>query len=319
MSDYLHEILQLRQELEAERREKEEAKAREQAERREKEAERREKEEASTTRDLGTTIHRKQAGNENAVDHFEKLAVEDPVWEILHTVWDEEELREEYRCMGLRFSNNIRDFTQPSDDDVVREEDPSDGRQERRRRTGPNKRVFDYMVRYEVAYGYIAAGESLLFLHINRADPQTLYCHPCVPDEDVGEASNGDWADKATYTAVAQLASFCLLSLRSEALKGASLDVASRKAEATLKKWREPYDDAARLLGAEDTDSPPASSSPATDGSEFMSNAVPVGREVSLRSRSSCRATAALRRDEEDEEDDGPDGELSRSWARTDL
>ncbi|KAL6409856.1 hypothetical protein AUP68_06257 [Ilyonectria robusta] len=89
--------------------------------------------------------------------------------------------------------------------------------------------------------------------------------------------------------------------------------------EATLRKWREPYDDAARLLGAEDTDSPSASSSPATDGSEFMSNAVPVGREVSSRSRSSCRATAVLRRDEEDEEDDGPDGELSRSWARTDV
>ncbi|KAK0629986.1 hypothetical protein B0T17DRAFT_491294 [Bombardia bombarda] len=503
MSDYLHEILQLRQELEAERREKEEAKAREQAERREKEeakareqAERREKEEAkareeaerrknqrttleeylynchfylyeklgladksksstgftkvegkyypkwlrpwtsftntqrqhhfeairtvcgkkrlfhqeSTTRDLGTTIHRKRAGNENAVDHFEKLAVEDPVWEILRPVWDEEELRKEYRCMGLRFSNNVRDFTQPSGGNLVGEEDPSDERQGRRRRTGPNKRVaseqrvkppptkpdgagvrtrlggdeslafvydykaahkvaleylkpavakeklfmevmerinssktqsdaelrgqdkaealiamaltqvFDYMVRYEVAYGYIAAGESLLFLHIDRADPQTLYCHACVPDEAVGEASNGDWADdKLSYTAVAQLASFCLLSLRSEALKGASLDAASRKAEATLRKWRDTYDDAARLLGAEDTDSPSASSSQATEGSEFLSNAVPAGREVSLRSRSSCRATAVLRRDEEDEEDDGPGGDLSRSWVRTDV
>ncbi|KAH6869666.1 hypothetical protein B0T10DRAFT_280677 [Thelonectria olida] len=488
MSDYLHEILQLRQELEAERREKEEAKAREEAERREKEvaqareeAERRKNQrttleeylynchfylykklgladksksstgftkvegkyypkwlrpwtsftntrqhhfkairtvcgkrrlfhQESTTRDLGTTIHRKRAGNENAVDHFEKLAVEDPVWEILRPVWDEEELRKEYQCMGLRFSNNIRDFTQPNDGSKVGEEDPSDERQERRRRTGPNKRVaseqrvkrpptkpdgagvrtrlggdeslafvydykaahkveleylkpaiakeklfmevmerissnksrsdtelrgqdkaealiamaltqvFDYMVRYEVAYGYIAAGESLLFLHIDRADPQTLYCHPCVPDEDVGETSDGDWADdKVSYTAAAQLASFCLLSLRSEALKGASLDAASRKAEATLRKWREPYDGAAYLLGAEDTDSPSASSSQATDGSEFMSNAVPAGREVSLRSRSSCRATAVLRRDEEDEEDDRPDGDLSRSWARTDV
>ncbi|KAH6881158.1 hypothetical protein B0T10DRAFT_141469 [Thelonectria olida] len=365
----------------------------------------------STTRDLGTTIHRKRAGNENAVDHFEKLAVEDPVWEILRPVWDEEELRKEYRCMGLRFSNNIRDFTQPSDGVLVGEEDLSEERPERRRRTGPNKRVaseqrvkppptkpdgagvrtrlggdeslafvydykaahkvaleylkpavaketlfmevmerinsnkslsdaelrgqdraeeqvamaltqvFDYMVRYEVAYGYIAAGESLLFLHIDRADPQTLYCHPCVPDEDVGEASDGDWADdKVSYTAAAQLAGFCLLSLRSEALKGASLDAASRKAEAALKKWREPYDDAARLLGAEDTDSPSASSSQATEGSEFMSSAVPADREVSLRSRSSCRSTAALRRYEaDDEEDDGPHGDLSRSWARTDV
>ncbi|KAH7116363.1 hypothetical protein EDB81DRAFT_701959 [Dactylonectria macrodidyma] len=363
----------------------------------------------STTRDLGTTIHRKRAGNENAVDHFEKLAVEDPVWEILRPVWDDEELCKEYRCMGLRFSNNIRDFTQPSDGVLVGEEDLSEERLERRRRTGPNKRVaseqrvkppptkpdgagvrtrlggdeslafvydykaahkvaleclkpavaketlfmevmerinsnkslsdaelrgqdraeelvamaltqvFDYMVRYEVAYGYIAAGESLLFLHIDRANPQTLYCHPCVPDEDVGEAPDGRWADdKVSYTAAAQLASFCLLSLRSEALKGASLDAASRKAEAALKKWREPYDDAARLLGAEDTDSPSASSSEATEGSEFMSSAVPANREVSLRSRPSCGSTA-VRRDEADEEDDGSDGDLSRSWARTDV
>ncbi|KAL7755596.1 hypothetical protein ACKLNR_014694 [Fusarium oxysporum f. sp. zingiberi] len=364
----------------------------------------------STTRDLGSTIHRKRAGNENAVDHFEKLAVEDPVWEILRPVWDDEELCKEYRCMGLRFSNNIRDFTQPSDGVLVGEEDLSEERPERRRRTGPNKRVaseqrvkppatkpdgagvrtrlggdeslafvydykaahkvalerlkpavvketlfmevmerinsnkslsdaelrgqdraeelvamaltqvFDYMVRYEVAYGYIAAGESLLFLHIDRANPQTLYCHPCVPDEYVGEASDGDWADdKVSYTAAAQLASFCLLSLRSEALKGASLDAALRKAEAALKKWREPYDDAARLLGAGDTNSPSASSSQATEGSEFMSSAVPASREVSLRSRPSCRSTAVLRRDEADEEDDGPDGDLYRSWARTDV
>ncbi|RKK06834.1 hypothetical protein BFJ65_g18387 [Fusarium oxysporum f. sp. cepae] len=364
----------------------------------------------STTRDLGSTIHRKRAGNENAVDHFEKLAVEDPVWEILRPIWDDEELCKEYRCMGLRFSNNIRDFTQPSDGVLVGEEDLSEERPDRRRRTGPNKRVaseqrvkppptkpdgagvrtrlggdeslafvydykaahkvaleclkpavaketlfmevmerinsnkslsdaelrgqdraeelvamaltqvFDYMVRYEVAYGYIAAGESLLFLHIDRANPQTLYCHPCVPDEDVGEVSDGDWAgDKVSYTAAAQLASFCLLSLRSEALKGASLDAASRKAEAALKKWREPYDDAARLLGSEDTNSPSASSSQATEGSEFMSSAVPASREVSLRSRPSCRSTAVLRRDEADEEDDGPDGDLSRSCARTNV
>ncbi|KAH7190382.1 hypothetical protein DER44DRAFT_753204 [Fusarium oxysporum] len=352
----------------------------------------------STTRDLGSTIHRKRAGNENAVDHFEKLAVEDPVWEILRPVWDDEELCKEYRCMGLRFSNNIRDFTQPSDSVLVGEEGLSEERPERRRRTGPNKRVaseqrvkppatkpdgagvrtrlggdeslafvydykaahkvalerlkpavvketlfmevmerinsnkslsdaelrgqdraeelvamaltqvFDYMVRYEVAYGYIAAGESLLFLHIDRANPQTLYCHPCVPDEDVGEASDGDWADdKVSYTAAAQLASFCLLSLRSEALKGASLDAALRKAEAALK-----------MEGA-DTNSPSASSSQATEGSEFMSSAVPASREVSLRSRPSCRSTAVLRRDEADEEDDGPDGDLYRSWARTDV
>ncbi|KAG7114488.1 hypothetical protein HYQ44_008272 [Verticillium longisporum] len=180
--------------------------------------------------------------------------------------------------------------------------------------------VFDYMVRYEVAYGYVAAGESLLFLHIDRADLQTLYCHPCVPVEDVGEASTGYWADKVSYTAAAQLASFCLLSLRSEALKGASLDAALLKAEAILKKWRDPYQDSAHLVAAADAKSlsPSASSSQGTEGSEFISTAGAVGREISLRSRSSWRAAAVLRRDEEDEED-GPDSDLSRPWTRADA
>ncbi|KAI1856491.1 uncharacterized protein JN550_013790 [Neoarthrinium moseri] len=56
--------------------------------------------------------------------------------------------------------------------------------------------VFDYMVTYGVAYGYLAAGESLLLLHVDRADPQTLFCYPCVPSEDVGDASCEDWAEK---------------------------------------------------------------------------------------------------------------------------
>ena len=80
--------------------------------------------------------------------------------------------------------------------------------------------VFDYMVNYGIAYGYVAAGESLLLLHVDRADPQTLFCHPCVPDEDVGEVSGEDWAEKMVYTAVAQLASFFLVSLRSDAFQG---------------------------------------------------------------------------------------------------
>ena len=43
--------------------------------------------------------------------------------------------------------------------------------------------VFDYMVRNEVAHDYVAASESLLFLHIDRSDLQTLYCHACVPEQ----------------------------------------------------------------------------------------------------------------------------------------
>ncbi|RSL77472.1 hypothetical protein CEP51_009042 [Fusarium floridanum] len=358
----------------------------------------------STTEDLGAMIHRRRAGDENAIAYFEELAVEDPVWAILRPLWEEEEIRKEYRCIELGFSHNMRDSTQPSDGDLAREEEPSEGH-ERRRWTGPNKtkpngtgvrthlggdeslafvydykaahkvaleylkpavaneklfmevieransstsrsdaepraqekaeeqiamaltQVFDHMVRYGVAYGYIPAGKSLLLLHIDQSNPQTLYCHPCVPDEDVGGSSDGgDWTDdKVSYTAVAQLASFCLLSLRSQALRGASLDAASREAEATLRKWSEPYDGAARLIGAEDTDSPPSElSSEATDGSEFISHVVPADRKVKLRSRSSCRAAMDFGKDgkddnDDDDDDDGSDGDLSRSRAGTDA
>jgi len=95
----------------------------------------------STTRNQGTTISRKLAGTENTISRFETLAVEDPVWEIISSLGDEEGIRTEYQFTGFQFSNNIREFTQPSDGSLVAEEDPSEERPERRRRTGPNKRV----------------------------------------------------------------------------------------------------------------------------------------------------------------------------------
>ena len=363
----------------------------------------------STTDDLGRSIIRKIAGNENAIDYFEKLVVEDPTWEILSPFLNED-MRRIYGATSLRFSNNIRDFTHSSDsshlgDDAIEE------RQPRRRRTGPNKRVaseqrvkpsfakpdgggirthldgnetlafvsdykaahkvavrhvkatvakeklfmevtqringdksknnvqlreqedaealiamaltqvFDYMIRYGVAYGYVAAGKCLLFLHVDRSDLQTLYCRPCVPGEDVGEASAGPWETRACYTAVAQLTSFCLLSLRLEALQGARLDSALQIAEATLRKWREPYEGAAGLLDADDMASHPASSSPTTEGSEFKSSARPASRDFLLRSRSSCRGPPVFDRKDDDEEDgdDGPYGDPFGPPMRTET
>ncbi|KND92635.1 hypothetical protein TOPH_02900 [Tolypocladium ophioglossoides CBS 100239] len=183
--------------------------------------------------------------------------------------------------------------------------------------------VFDYMVNYGIAYGYVAAGQSLVFLYIDRANPQTLYYHLCVPAEDVGKASAGDVADKASHTAVAQLASFCLLSLRSEALEGVSLDAALQKAKMTLRKWREPYEDTA--LEAEGSDSTSTSASASQESQEsnesnFTSKAAPASRELSLRSKS-CKPAAVLRRDEDEDEDeeDRPDGNQSSTWTRAGL
>ncbi|KAJ6436762.1 hypothetical protein O9K51_10728 [Purpureocillium lavendulum] len=363
----------------------------------------------STTIDIGITVSRNQAGNENAIDRFEKLAVEDPVWDVLAPVWEEGGEHRQYAFMGLRFSNNIRDFTQPSDDSQVRDIDVIQARQVRRRRTGTSKRaapvqgrknpplqpdgwgirtrldgeeilafvydykaahkfaleylkaaltkerlfmevieltnsdqykkdtelrdtekqeariamaltqVFNYMVWYGVAYGYVAAGKSLVFLHFDRAEPQTLYYHLCVPDEAVGEARGGDWADRVSYTAVAQLASFCLLSVQSEALKGHLLDAALQKAKKELATWGEPYEDAARLLEAPGENSPSASSSRGTDGSVFRSKAAPATREYPLRSKSSCMALAVLPRDSDEDEEDGPEGHPRHIGTKTDA
>lgn len=35
----------------------------------------------TTTRDIGSAILRKRAGNENAINHFKETTVEDPVWD----------------------------------------------------------------------------------------------------------------------------------------------------------------------------------------------------------------------------------------------
>lgn len=45
--------------------------------------------------------------------------------------------------------------------------------------------VLDYMVRNEMAYGYVAAGASLLLLHVDHADLQILRCHACVTEADM--------------------------------------------------------------------------------------------------------------------------------------
>jgi hypothetical protein len=70
--------------------------------------------------------------------------------------------------------------------------------------------VFDYMIEYGVAYGYVTADTALVFLHVRQDDLRTMYYHLCVP----GDNGNGD----VKHTAVAQLASLCLLTLQSEAL-----------------------------------------------------------------------------------------------------
>lgn len=128
-------------------------------------------------------------------------------------------------------------------------------------------------------------------LHVDRADLQTLYCHACVPKENVVALPNGDLScGKEMYTAVAQLASSCLMSLLSDALRGVSLEKVSQIAGTTLQTRREPYEDASSFLDKENTESPSGPSSQGT-GSRYTPSVSLINRKISLRFRSSCRIT----------------------------
>ncbi|KAK9233862.1 hypothetical protein V1525DRAFT_115382 [Lipomyces kononenkoae] len=178
--------------------------------------------------------------------------------------------------------------------------------------------VFDYMVDRGVAYGYVTAGQALVFLHIKQRDLRTLYYHLSVPDEEADDENGGF---RVSYTAVAQLASFCLLTLRSEALQGSLLEKVLERANKELKKWPAPYDESWERLERGGMDSSPSAlSSQATTGSlyedEDKSNVLLTIREYSLRSRSTCRDTATIRTDNKNEDDD-PSGAPTRVLGRT--
>lgn len=91
--------------------------------------------------DLAATIARQVAGNESAIEYFEKLAVEDPVAEIVGFLATEEKVRVAYDFAGIRFSGNLLELTQASDRSGVADDETSEGSPERRWRAGPNKRL----------------------------------------------------------------------------------------------------------------------------------------------------------------------------------
>lgn len=327
----------------------------------------------STTRDIGSTISHRLAGNRSALIYYETFAVEDPIYAIFKHLGGQEAIRTKYRFSKLRFSDKSREISRPSDGTPpVKEEDLGKEMPGQQLSTGPSERaasepranprptnpdgvgvrtrpggdesvafvydytaahnvplkhvklaiaketlfmevieqmnstksrtgaeleqyraevrlamtltqVFNHMVKYGVAYGYIVAGESLLLLHVDGADPQTLFCYLCVPNEGVGEVSGEDWTAKMIYTAVAQLTSFFLLSIQSDALQGALLEAALGSVGAVLKKWTEPYEDAAHFSAGMQLSLMPSSSLQGTGQDDFTPSETPTGRVVPLR------------------------------------
>ncbi|KAM3496997.1 hypothetical protein MY10362_009634 [Beauveria mimosiformis] len=129
--------------------------------------------------------------------------------------------------------------------------------------------VFNYMFWYGVSYGYIATSKCYVFLFHDQAEPLVLRWHLCVPDKAVTRATSRVQVDhdQVSHTAVAELASFCLLSLSSPALTGRLLQEAVDQAAPVLKKWKtEEYVDPLTGPEREVTDSSLAPFPRGTDG-----------------------------------------------------
>ncbi|KAJ2977695.1 hypothetical protein NQ176_g4224 [Zarea fungicola] len=336
---------------------------------------------ASTTRENGLGFERKKAGYENAIEHFEKLAVEEPTWNILEPIWADGNMRQKYQVTDLSFTNGIRHFNDLNEDleTEVRtgrgKQKPDGGgirtdmdgnesaafmyeykaahkfsvehleaalakemlfvdvhkwTQAEQYRTDPTERekeeariamaliqVFNYMFWYGVGYGYIAAGRSLVLLHYDHAEPLVLRWHLCVPDKVVTPTTTEVQIDEVSHTAVAQLASFCLLSLGSPALTGRPLKDAVNQAASILKRWkREDYADPVTPPEQDETDSSSAPPSRGTDGS-FDCDASPVTRKYPLRSRANCKDPEALpEQPDDDEHDDNEHGSTEDKQAQ---
>ncbi|KAM4067380.1 metalloprotease-like protein [Hirsutella rhossiliensis] len=188
----------------------------------------------------------------------------------------------------LRFSHNVRDFSQPSDSRIG-DEDSSEERKVKPPQMKPDGGgirthldgdesmafVYDFMAAHKFAPAYLKATlakEKLFVEEQEREETRIAMALIQVFDYMV-------WYGVAYgyVAAVAQLASFCLLSLRSEALRGNSLDSALQKARKELKKWGEQYEDAGQM------------------------------------------ARSSIRRRNEDDDEDSPEGDPSRTWTRTDA
>ncbi|KAM3520209.1 hypothetical protein MY4038_009508 [Beauveria bassiana] len=336
--------------------------------------------EQSTTKNIGTSFIRKKAGNEKAVEYFEKSAVEEPTWNILEPIWKRKQLCQRYQCADLRFTDNVRDFRDESDDAQARRTDITpaitppklkpdgggirkglDGKEsvafvydykaahkfsvkhleaalaketlfvdvhewvlceqyardpELRKQEQEEARiamaliqVFNYMLSYAVDYGFVTAGKSLVQLTYDRAEPLVLRWRLCIPNNVEAQGTTEAQISQLYQTAVAQLASFCLLSLRSTTLTGRSLEEALHHAIIHLRLWKVTrYKDPATPPESDGKASPSAWPSRGTDKT-YLSDGSPSTNKYPLRSRSRASCKDATMPSQTRDDDEGGDGD----------
>ncbi|KAG5794639.1 hypothetical protein H9Q69_006310 [Fusarium xylarioides] len=159
--------------------------------------------------------------------------------------------------------------------------------------------TYDYMIKLGLEYSYLTAGKSFLVLWVKVNDPKTLYYHLIVPDM---EAEDEGGELQQSRTAVAQIASFCLLALRSTTRSQSW----TAKAQSMLYQWPIPYPEMQHETSDEEDSTQTLSHS--SDLSYHEKDMNSPEQKVALRSRrSTCKGPEAARvkKDDSDDNDDG--------------
>ncbi|KAK3933956.1 hypothetical protein QBC46DRAFT_400895 [Diplogelasinospora grovesii] len=171
--------------------------------------------------------------------------------------------------------------------------------------------MFDYMIQLGLEYGYLTAGKYFVFLHIKGDDLRTLYYALVGPNE---EADGDNTAVGGFETAVAQVASFCLLTFQSTP----HMDAWVPLAQDSLCQWPISYPEMDITHETEhETEEEPIKSSQSSELSFPLPSTVPL-REHRLRSRSTCKdpETDHNSRREDTDDDDTDDDLMSRDSLR---
>ncbi|CAH0046111.1 unnamed protein product [Clonostachys solani] len=155
--------------------------------------------------------------------------------------------------------------------------------------------TFDYMIRLGLEYSYLTAGKSFIFLRVKADDPKTLYYHLADPDD---EAEDEDGELNLSRTAVAQVAGFSLLALRSN-LQPAKW---TSEAQAELSQWPIPYSEMER----ESTDDEVLSQRFSLSSDPYFpeEDIDSPKQKMALRSRSACKDSEVIKKDDRDDADD---------------
>ncbi|EWG46526.1 hypothetical protein FVEG_06982 [Fusarium verticillioides 7600] len=162
--------------------------------------------------------------------------------------------------------------------------------------------TFHYMIHLGSSCGYLTAGKALIFLHIED-DPTVLYHHISQPDID---AKGLDGTVDPFYTAVAQLAAFCLQTCR----EPGKSNLWKEKAILRLSKWPQPYTE---MRGGTTEEESPQSIHSASSYAGSVTAAQKLTVQLRQRTRASCNPQQQPDADNDTSDEESAGGASRRS------